>query len=129
MLSEFKPENDLEVFIAEAKRGAVPLDALLTRLTTSLLFVSSKTEVLQDGSGFEPLLLEQDGNPLVAVFSSLKRPQRHADKAGYVLQMDGRAFFLRLPPNYGVIVNPDYTAQLIIMPDVVSDLKTRLKMR
>jgi hypothetical protein len=92
-------------------------------LAASPLFISSKTEVQADGSGFEPLLLEESGKPLVAAFSSLDRPGLHSDVASYVLQMDGREFFLRLPPKYGVIVNPGYVAQLIISPDATSDLR------
>lgn len=128
-LSEFSPENDLEVAIVEAKRGAAPIDALLMKLAASPLFISSKTEVQADGSGFEPLLLEESGKPLVAAFSSLDRPGLHCDAASYVLQMDGREFFLRLPPKYGVIVNPGYVAQLIIAPDATSDLRGKLKAR
>ena len=128
-LSEFSPENDLEVAIVEAKRGAAPIDALLMNLAASPLFISSKTEVQPNGSGFEPLLLEESGKPLVAAFSSLDRPGLHSDAASYVLQMDGREFFLRLPPKFGVIVNPGYVAQLIIAPDATSDLREKLKAR
>jgi hypothetical protein len=49
--------------------------------------------------------------------------------AEYVLQMDGRAFFLRLPPGYGVVLNPGYLAQLIIAPNAVIDLQKDLKAR
>jgi len=125
-LNNFEPKNDLEVAIVEAKRGIVPIDTLLLRLTKFPLFISSKTEVQKDGEGFEPLLLEESGNPLVAVFSSLERPALHSEVAGYVLQMTGREFFLRLPPKYGVIVNPGYVTQLIIAPDAVLDLKRKL---
>lgn len=127
MLNDFSPENDLEVTIVEAKRGAVSVDTLLMSLAASPLFISSKTEVQEDGGGFEPLLLEEGGEPLVAAFSSLDRPKLHSDVASYVLQMDGREFFLRLPPKYGVIVNPGYVTQLIIAPDATSDLRNKLK--
>lgn len=129
VLSDFNPENDLEVTIVEAKRGVVPIDTLLMNLAASPLFVSSKTEVQTDGSGFEPLLLEESGKPLVAAFSSVDRPGLHSEVARYVLQMGGREFFLRLPPKYGVIVNPGYVTQLIIAPDATSDFRERLKAR
>ena len=127
MLNEFMPENDLEIAIVEAKRGDVSVDAVLMDLAASPLFVSSKTEVQDDGSGFEPLLLEESGKPLVAAFSSLERPGLHSEVASYVIQMNGREFFLRLPPTYGVIINPGYVTQLIIAPDAVSDLREKLK--
>jgi SseB protein N-terminal domain len=126
-LEEFVPVNELEVAIVEAKRGNMSIDALLTALADSPLYISSKTEVQSDGRGFDPLLLEESGKALVAAFSSLGRPDLHREAASYVLQMNGREFFLRLPPTYGVIVNPGYLTQLIVAPDAVSTLRAKLK--
>ena len=125
-LLEFRPENELEKAIEDAKRGALSFADLVEVVVRSNLYISSKGEVQQDGSGFEPLLLEQKGNPLVAAFSSLSRPALHKQMAEYVLQMNGREFFLRMPPGYGVILNPGYVAQLIIPSDGVADLKKDL---
>ena len=125
-LLDFTPENELEEAIERAMRGALSLDALVKIIAQSNLSISTKAEVKQDGSGFEPLLLEQNGQPLVAAFSSLSRPGLHRDMAEYVLQMDGREFFLRMPPAYGIILNPGYAAQLILPSDGVSRLKKDL---
>jgi hypothetical protein len=125
-LNEFKPANDLEVAIVETKRGNKPFEALLMNLAESLLFISSKTEVQDGGSGFEPLLLEESGKPLVAAFSSLERPGLHSEVASYILEINGRELFLRLPSKYGVIVNPGYVTQLIVAPDAMSDLREKL---
>lgn len=126
-LEEFEPTNNLEVAIVEAKRGVVSIDALLMELAASPLFISSRTEVQSDGRGFDPLLLEESGKPLVAAFSSLDRPELHSKVASYVLRMSGREFFLRLPQKYGVIINPGYVVQLILTPDAVSDFRKKLK--
>jgi hypothetical protein len=125
-LAIFFPQNDLENSIVQADSGSISIENLLEIITRSPLFISSKTEVEQDGRGFDPLLLEQDGNALVAAFSSLERPDLHSEVASYVLQMSGRDFFLRLPPKYGAVVNPGYAHQLIIAPNAVSDLKRKL---
>ncbi|SRR5258708_5455070 len=110
-----------------AKRGAVSIDTLLMDLAASPLFISSKTDVQNDGRGFDPLLLEESGMPLVAAFSSLDRPGLHSEAATYVLQLNGREFFLPLPPKYGVIINPGYTRQSIIAPDATCDLREKLE--
>jgi hypothetical protein len=125
-LLEFTPENDLEKAIEEARRGALSLADLVKVVVRLNLYISSLNEVQRDGGGFEPLLLEQNGKPLVAVFSSLSRPGLHRHMAEYVLQMNGREFFLRIPPNYGVILNPGYAAQVIIPSDGVFDLRKDL---
>ena len=126
-LAEFVPENPLEHAIMSARRGTLTVDALLLRLANVPLFISSRAEVMEDGRGFEPLLIEESGNALVAAFSSIERPSLHKSVAGYVLKMPGRDFFVRLPSLYGVIVNPGYVAQLVISPDSVADLRRLLK--
>jgi hypothetical protein len=128
-LLEFRPENEVENAIVDAKQGTLPIADLMMLLAQSTLYISSKKEVQQDGSGFEPLLLEEGGNPLVAAFSSLSRPGLHSHMAEYVLQMNGRDFFLRMPPGYGIIINPRYVSQLIMPPGGVSDLTNDLKRR
>ncbi|HEY9131563.1 MAG TPA: hypothetical protein VIM98_07370 [Dyella sp.] len=122
-LLKFNPENELEVAIVSAKRGGLSLPDLMKKFTQSDVYISSKREVTQDGSGFDPLLVGSPENPLVAAFSSLSRPSLHAKMAAYVLRMKGREFLHRLPQGYGVAFNPGYEAQLIISSDVISDLK------
>ena len=101
-LQEFKPENELENAIAVTREGIRPVADLMRIIARSNLFLSSKGEVQPDWSGFDPLLFEMDGNPFVAIFSSLSRPALHGRMAEYVLQMNGREFFLRKPESYGL---------------------------
>jgi hypothetical protein len=126
-LQEFKPGNQLENAIADTREGIRPVPDLMRLIARSNLFISSKGEVQSDGSGFDPLLFEKDGYPFVAVFSSLSRPGLHSRMAKYVLQMNGREFFLRMPASYGVILNPGYVSQLIIPPTGVSEFRRDLK--
>ncbi|WP_291784761.1 hypothetical protein [Luteibacter sp.] len=119
----FDPKNELERDIARAKEGAISLEDLLKNIAESDVYVSSREEVRQDGSGFDPLLVGEVGSPLVAAFSSLSRPGLHRQMAEYVLQIKGRDFFRRLPPGYGVALNPGYVAQLVISADVITGLK------
>ncbi len=118
-LLEFNPENELERTILDAKSGACSIDELLHQITESNLFVSSRTEVEQNGSGFSPLLLGESTSPLVAVFTLLSRADLHRQMAEYVLEIKGREFFKRLPSNYGVVFNPGYITQLVIASDSI----------
>lgn len=122
-LMNFEPENDLELAIVNAKKGRILIDSLLAEIAESDIYVSSKAEVSKDWSGFEPLLLGEASNLLVAVFSSLSRPGLHRKVAEYVLQIKGGEFFRRIPPGYGVVVNPGYVTQLIVSSDSISNLK------
>jgi SseB protein N-terminal domain len=126
-LADFIPANPLEEAVLQARAGARSLHDLLTDLAAAVLFVSSKTEVRADGTGFEPLLLGDRQQPLVAVFTDVERPAFHRAEASFILQMPGRDFFLRLPPGYGVVVNPGFVTQLIVTPEAADDFKRRLR--
>lgn len=122
-LVEFTPANGLEETIASGRSGAMPMEVIIGELERADLFVSSTREVLADGSGFEPLLLGEPLAPLVAIFTAPERPFIHRARAEYMIQMKGRELFVRMPPGYGLVVNPGYATQLIISSDALADIK------
>ncbi len=124
-LLPFEPETEIEQQILEARDGDVSGDVLIRRLADTDLYIPSTSDVQTDGSGFGPVLLEQNGLSFVAVFTSLSRQPR--DIAPYMMQVNGRHFFLRLPPGYGVMFNPGYDAQILLPPDGVAALKEDLR--
>jgi hypothetical protein len=93
LLQEFKPENELENAIADAREGARAVADLMRIIARSNLFISSKGEVQSDWGGFDPLLFEKDGHPFVAIFSSLSRPGLHGHMAEYLLQNERAGVF------------------------------------
>lgn len=125
-LAPFNAENDLENAILGAKAGTLTLNDLVPLLMNADIYISSKKEVQQDGTGFDPLLLEQAGSPLVAAFTDISRPALHRHVAEYILRMKGRDLVLRLPKDYGVIINPGYLAQLIFSPAGISEIRKNL---
>ena len=66
-----------------------------------------------------------EGEPFVAVYTALSRPPK--DMAPYLLQAVGSHFFLRLPPGYGVIINPGYSAQMLVPAHGVTALQQDLR--
>jgi hypothetical protein len=111
-LLSFVPETVIEHRILAAQKGELSGDALLREIAASNLYIPSKDDVQEDGSRFQPVLLEMDGQSYVAVYTALARIP--SDLAPYLLQTVGTYFFLRLPPGYGVMVNPGYAAQMLI---------------
>jgi SseB protein N-terminal domain len=111
-LLAFEAENDIEHQILEAQNGKISGDALLRRMADADLYIPSTEEVKTDGSGFHPVLIDQDGSPFVAVFTAMSRQPK--DMAACTMQMNGRQFFRRLPAGYGVMVNPGYDAQVLV---------------
>jgi hypothetical protein len=111
-LLPFVPETPIEHRILAAQEGELSGDALLREIAASNLYIPSRDEVQEDGSRFQPVLLEMAGEPYVAVYTALARAPK--DMAPYLLQTIGTYFFLRLPPGYGVMVNPGYAAQMLV---------------
>ena len=124
-LLDFAPRNAIERRIQEARTGTVPGDTVMLEMADAELFIPSTQQIQNDGSGFRPVLLEQDSLSFVAAFTAAGR-QPH-DMAAYALRMTGRHFFLRLPPGYGVILNPGYDAQMLLPPEGVTALQQDLK--
>ena len=90
-LLAFVAETDIEHQILKAQDGALSGDALLRRMAEADLFIPSTAEVQTDGSGFQPVLVDQDGSAFVIVFTAMSRQPK--DMAPYMMQMNGRQFF------------------------------------
>ena len=95
-LLSFTPETPIEHRILAAQNGELSGDALLHEIAASNLYIPSRDEVREDGSRFQPVLLEMDGLPYIAVYTALARAP--TDLAPYRLHAGGSYCFLRLPP-------------------------------
>ena len=116
------PSNPLEVGLAQARDGAMPLPAFLRLLLASELAVPSASEVEADGRGLQPLHFDKDGTTMMAVFSGVERAQVFADVAPYVLQTTGRALLGALGPGIGIVVNPTYDLGFDISPEGIASV-------
>jgi len=124
-LLAFEPETDIEHRIVEARDKGLSGDALMRQIADADLYIPSTGEVQADGSGFKPILLEQNELPFVAVFTAMSRQPK--DMAPYMLRANGKQFFLRMPPGYGIIFNPGYEAQMLLPPHGAAALKQDLR--
>jgi hypothetical protein len=125
-LLTFTPENDLERAIAQAKAETIPVDTALDLAADATLHIPSVAPVEPDGTGFAPLLMRAGLHKLIACFSAPSRRELYRDQASHTFALTGREFFLRIPPGYGAILNPGYTAQMILTPDKIADMKPAL---
>lgn len=124
-LLAFAPETPIEDRILAAQRGDLSGDALLRELAAATLYIPSADAVREDGSGFQPILLDMDGHAFVAVYTAPQRARR--DKTSHILQSLGSHFFLRLPSGYGVAINPGYAAQMFVPGHGIAALKQDLR--
>jgi hypothetical protein len=124
-LTPFEPCNEIERRIGGARDGKLSGDTLMRAIAAADLFIPSAGEVAPDGTGYRPILMEQDDISLVAVFTAAARMDK--SMAPVLMRMNGRQFFLRLPAGHGVIVNPGFDAQIILPPQGVTALQEDLR--
>ena len=124
-LLPFEAQTDIERQIVKARDEGLSGDVLMSQIADTILYIPSTAEVQTDGRGFTPVLMDQDGAPLVIVFTAKSRQPR--EMADYMVQMNGRQFFLRLPAGYGVVFNPGYDAQMLLPPHGAAALKDDLR--
>jgi hypothetical protein len=124
-LLAFTPETPIEHRILMAQAGQLSGDELLREIAAANLYIPSADEVQEDGSRFQPILIDMGGRPFVTVYTALQRAQR--DGVPHLLQAAGSHFFLRLPPGYGIVINPGYAAQMLVPPDGVAVLQRDLR--
>jgi len=113
----FAPLNALESAMVEAQTGTTDIRKVITALIQSELSVPSGDEVMQDGSGFQPLLFPKEGVQMVACFTDRSRIGEFASMAPYFLQLNGGDFLRRLPAGYGLVVNPGQSVGFDISPE------------
>lgn len=121
----FAPETPIEDRILAAQRGDLSGDALLREMADTTLYIPSANAVQEDGSRFQPVLIDIDGQAFVSVYTAPQRARR--DKTPHLLQAQGSHFFLRLPSGYGVALNPGYAAQMFVPSHGIAALKQDLR--
>ena len=122
----FEAENALETALLAAQAGTFSVVRLLNAILDADIYVASQNAMAQDGSGFSPLMLGDEKEQRVCIFSARSRAAKHRELAPYVLQTKGRAFFEWLPAGLGIALNPGFTAQLVISPEGAAGIKKDL---
>lgn len=130
-MNELIPLNTFESTLADARQGHLSVPQLMRMLVGSVLFVPSATEVMEDGSGFQPLLFDKGNARMLACFSDKSRVGDFSSLAPYGVTMKGRDILVRIPSGYGVVVNPGNLIGFDISPEgiaeVISDFITDQK--
>jgi hypothetical protein len=121
-MTTFEPKNELEVGLVEAQSGRLSVPDLMRLLVKSELAVPSAGEVLEDGSGFQPLLFPKDQIQMLASFSDKERIGEFASMAPYCLVLKGRDLLHRMPPGYGLVVNPGSPIGFDISPEGIANV-------
>jgi hypothetical protein len=117
-MTDFIPLNEFEKALLEARSGRLPAQKLLHLMADAELAVPSAAEVSADGSGFQPLLFPKESVPMLACFSDRSRIGEYAQLAPYSL--------MRMPPEYGLVVNPGSTVGFDMPPEGIARIAREL---
>ncbi len=130
-MNELEPVNILEIELKKAQAGVASMAEFIHLLVKSDIFVPSASEIMPDGSGFQPTLFFKEGVPMVACFSSLDMMRVLSEKALYCLTIKGGEFLSRFPADHGFVMNPGYTLGFDISPSgirkIVEELSNSFK--
>jgi hypothetical protein len=111
-MTDLPPQNELEQALDDGRAGRLPMAEFLKLLLRSPIYVLSGSEPKEDGSGFEPLIYThpEEGDPMIACYSSPQRIGKDAEKAPFMFQATCAEFLERLPEQtIGVVINPGDT--------------------
>lgn len=121
-MTPFVPLNRFEVALVQAQEGRLPVQELLAALIDADLALPSATEVMMDGSGFQPVLFPKDKVQMLACFSDKSRIGELSAQAPYCLGMKGREILRRVPPGFGLVVNPGWLTGFDVSPEGIKNI-------
>ena len=71
----------------------------------------------------DPFVFDKEGAQMVAVYTDRERVKKLGSAARFCIVMTGRDFIDRLPPGFGVVVNPGFTIGLDIAPTDLKEIR------
>ncbi|MCR6653190.1 MAG: SseB family protein [Cellvibrionaceae bacterium] len=116
MTERLIPENELERLLVDAQSGKIDFQEFIRFFLKADIFVPSAAEVMQDGSGLEPLLFDKKGTQMLGVFTSMSRVSLFQNMASFCMSMKGYDLISLMPEDIGLVVNPGFDKGLEISP-------------
>lgn len=127
----FLPVNDLERALVEAQEGRLPVDSFLEALHASQVFILLDKDPGASGwdnSALPMVLNNQQGIPVLAVFSSPERSKIWTSRQpsfSYGMLTDFKWLLKGIASTVGVVLNPGESFGLELSPERVSNLKNK----
>lgn len=112
----------IERAIMDAKSGRIGTEAMLDILLDGDLVIPSGAAVEGDGSGFQPVLFDKQGTPMISTFTATEGIGKLAKLAPYALRMSARTVLARIPAGHGVVINPGQEVGFEIDPEGLARL-------
>ena len=123
------PDRDftaLERAILANESGTGSFVDVLAAFERSDVFVPSRTAPDEMMDELDPILLDNDGSPLLAVFTDVSLIGDFSQFAEYVVEINGGAMAEALTGGTGIVINPNRALTYVIEPAEVAELHSSL---
>lgn len=123
-MKDFIPDGDLEIALLKAKSGFMAVPDLLRLFMDARVVIPSAAKIETNGAGFQPLEFTKEKVQMLGCFTTSQRIGEFVSRAPFYIEMTGKQLLERLPPQYGVVVNPGWTAGFDIPPQGIKEILT-----
>jgi hypothetical protein len=117
----------LETAISKASENLIASQTVLWTFAASTIYVASGSDVGEDLEGFQPLLFEREGTPILAIFSMPDMVGDLADTAPYLVTMTGEDLLNRMPADSGFVMNPRSDITFELLPPAIAAIRAELR--
>ena len=121
-MTDFYPINDVETSLVAAMNSRMPMAEFMKIFLASTVELPSANEVHVDGAGLSPIIFDKEGVGMLALFTHKDRIASFAERAPYCVSIKAIDVLRRLPPGYGVVVNPGVKFGFDISSDGVREI-------
>jgi hypothetical protein len=119
-MTELRAPTELERMIVLAQEGRASTFDVLTTFAATQVVVPSGTRVTDNLSQLQPLLFDNDGIMMLAVFTHLDQIADFGELASFALSVLGRSLLVSMPPGAGLVVNPSRSIGFEMPPEGIA---------
>ncbi len=117
---------NLDPLLKRYKQGEVPRADMLTQLMGHTILVPSAAEIDAQGAGYEPLVFDRLGTPMVAAFSNTALAAKYQSSHPHLVPIKALGFVQALQPEFGLVLNPGDALSLELVPDLLARLRQQM---
>ena len=114
--------SELERAITALESGKGGAASVLSIFERTAVTVPTRADITESLSELDPIVLDFEGNPMLAVFTGTDLIGDFAEHAQFALSINGGAMAEALSAGTGIVINPNRPLTFVITPEQVEGL-------